>query len=87
MESFASKVRYGDAPRFDSMLKKKGGWISREAQQKDVEIEDFVLEGLAETTQQISSGDLNPFKGQCGEILPSNLERSCSGFFSAKGCC
>ena len=39
-----------------------------------------MIEGLAEASQQIAGGDLNPFKGHIGEILPSNLERSFSGF-------
>ena len=39
-----------------------------------------MIEGLAEASHQISGGDLNPFKGHSGEILPSNLERSFSEF-------
>ena len=80
MESFASKVRYGNAPRFDPMMEERGGWIAGEAPRQDIEMEDAVIEGLAEASHQIVGVDLNPFKGHSGEILPSNLERSFSGF-------
>ena len=80
MESFASKVRYGNAPRFDPMMEERGGWIVGEAPRQDIEMEEAVIEGLAEANHQILGGDLNPFKGHNGEILPSNLERSFSGF-------
>lgn len=49
-------------------------------------MEDVVIEGLAEASQQISGGDLNPFKGQNGEILSSNLERSFNGVFGKERC-
>ena len=78
MESFATKVRSGGAPRFDPMLEERGGWIAREGPRQDIEMEDAVIEGLAEASHQIFGGDLNPFKGQSGEILPSNLDRSFS---------
>ena len=84
MESFATKVRYGCAPRFDPMMEEKGGWIAGEARRTDVEMEDAVVEGMAEASQQSRGGDFNPFKGQNGEILPSNLERSFSGFLVRK---
>ena len=80
MESFASKVWYGYAPRFDPMMEERGGWIAGEAQRQDIEMKDAVIEGLAEASHQTFGGDLNPFKGHSGEILPSNFERSFSGF-------
>ena len=50
MESFATKVRYGCAPRFDPMMEEKGGWIAGEARRTDVEMEDAVIEGMAEAS-------------------------------------
>lgn len=47
-------------------------------------MEDALIEGLAVASQQIFGGDLNPFKGHIGEILPTNLERSFSGFLMRK---
>ena len=84
MESFAAKVRYGNAPRFDPMMEERGGWIAGEAPRQDIEMEDAVVEGMAEARHQISKGDLNPFKGYNGEILPLNMERSFSGFLVRK---
>lgn len=62
------------------MLEEKGGWIAGEAQRHDVEMADDVIEVMAEANNQIEGGDLNPFRGQNGEILHSNLERGFSGF-------
>ena len=62
------------------MLEGKGGWIAGEAQRHDVEMADDVIEVMAEANNQIEGGDLNPFRGQNGEILHSNLERGFSGF-------
>ena len=31
MESFASKVQFGNASRFDPMMEERGGWIAGEA--------------------------------------------------------
>lgn len=84
MDSFAAKVRFGNGPRFDPMMEERGGWIAREAPRQDIEMEEAVIEGLAEARHQISRGDLNPFKGHIGEILPSDLERSFSGFLVRK---
>lgn len=50
METFASKVRWGAGPRFDPMLKERGGWIARKAPTNDVEMEDAVLEVMAEAS-------------------------------------
>ena len=80
MESFANKVRFGNAPRFDPMMEEKGGWIAGEAPRNEVAMDEAVIEGLAEASQRNVGGDLNPFKGHSGEILQSNLERSFSGF-------
>ena len=84
MESFAAKVRYGSGPRFDPLLEEKGGWIVGEARGQDAEMAEAVIEALVEASQQISERDLNPFKEQIGEILPSNLERNFSGFLIRK---
>ena len=84
MESFADKVRYGHAPRFDPMLEERGRWVSGEAPRHDTEMEDTVIEGLAEASLHTAEGEFNPFKGYNGEILPSNLERSFSGFLVRK---
>ena len=73
-------MRLGNVPRFDPLMEERGGWISGEELKHDSVMEDAVIEGLAEASQQIVEGDLNPFKGQHGEILPPNLERSFSGF-------
>lgn len=45
-----------------------------------MEMADAMIEVMAEASNQIYERDLNPFKGQSGEILPPNLERSFSGF-------
>ena len=83
MEAFASKVRFGSGPRFDPMLEEKGGWVAGEGPRQDVEMAEAVIEILAEASQQ-NGEDVNPFKGQCGEILPPNLERSFRGFLVRK---
>lgn len=54
------------------------------AQRHDVEMEEAVLKGLVEASKQIQGGKLNPIKRQYGEIIPSNLERSFSGFLVTK---
>ena len=66
------------------LMEEKGGWIAGEVRRADVEMEDAVIEGMAEVSQQSREGDFNTFKGQNGEILPSNLERSYSGFLVRK---
>lgn len=65
-------------------MKEKGGWIAGEARRQDIVMEDAVIEELVEASQQISRGDLNPFKEHIGEIHPVNLERSFSGFLVRK---
>lgn len=52
--------------------------------QQDVEMAKAVLEVMEEASKRISKENLNPFKIQSGEILPSNLERSFSGFLVRK---
>ena len=84
METFAYKVRYGGGWRFDPMLEERGGWTSGEAQCHDVDMPDAVIEVLAEANKLTSKGELNPFKQQLGEILPSNMERNFSGFLMRK---
>lgn len=49
-----------------------------------MEMPDVMIEVLVEASKQISGGDLNPFKEQTGEILPSNLGRNFSGFLIRK---
>lgn len=66
------------------MMEEKGGWIAGEEQRQDVVMENAAIEGLAEASQPIGGGDLNPFKEQNGEILPPNMERSFSGFLVRK---
>lgn len=84
MESFAAKVRFGSGPRFDPMMEERGGWIAGEAHRYDSEMTDAIIEVMAEVNAQTSKDDLNPFKAQIGEILPSNLERNFSGFLMRK---
>lgn len=66
------------------MLEEKDGWVSREALRQNIKMDDAMIEGLAEASQQIVYGELNPFRGYNSEILPFNLERSCSGFLVRK---
>ena len=84
MESFADKVRYGAGTRFDPMMEERGGWIAGEAQPQDAVMTDAVIEVLVEANQQIEGKNPNPFKGYKGEVLPSNMERSFSGFLVRK---
>ena len=62
METFAAKVRYGTGPRFDPMMEERGRWKVGEAQQQDVAMPDAVIDLMAEANNQISKGELNPFK-------------------------
>lgn len=41
---------------------------------------EAVIKVIAEEWNQIPDGEPNPFRGQCGEVLPARLERSFSGF-------
>lgn len=84
METFAAKVCYGHVQRFDPMMEEEGSWIAGVEKKHDVEMEDAILEGLAEASQQSGGGNLNPFKGHNGEILPLDMERSFSGFLVRK---
>ena len=84
MESFAPKVRFGNAQCFDPMMEERGGWIAGEAPRQDTEMEEAVFEGLAEAKQQRARGDPNPFKRHSGEILPTDMERNSSGFLVRK---
>jgi hypothetical protein len=84
METFAAKVRYGSGPRFDPMMEEKGGWIAGESHRQDEEMQDAVIEGLAEANQRLEGEDPNPFKGHHGEVLPPNMDRSFSGFLIRK---
>ena len=84
METFAAKVRYGIGTRFDPMMEERGRWKTGEGQQQDVVVPDAVINLMAEANNQISKGELNPFKEQIGEVLPSNMERNFSGFLMRK---
>ena len=84
METFAAKVRYGSGSRFDLTMEEKGGWIAGEAPKQDVEMSKAKIEVIAEASQQIMEGELNPFKEQARETLPTNLERNFSGFLVRK---
>ena len=52
----------------------------------DEEMAEAVIEVLAQASDHVHKGHFNPFREQIGEILPTNLERNFSGFFSEKGC-
>lgn len=80
METFADKVILGGGSRFDPMLEERGGWAAGEAPKQDEDMMDVVIEVMAEASQGPAKGALNPFRAQSGEILPSNLERTFSGF-------
>lgn len=84
MATFADTVRFGGGMRFDPMMEEKRGWIAGEDLERDEEMTEVVIEALAEVSQQIWEGQLNPFKKQTGEILPKNLERNFSGFLVKK---
>lgn len=84
METFAEKIIYGKGTRLDPLLEEKGGWISWEAPKQDVEMADAVIEVMTEANQRTSKDVLNLFRAQSGEILPSNLEKSISGFLVKK---
>ena len=84
MESFAAKVRYGSDTRFDPMMEEKGGWIARDTHRRDEEMPDAVIEVLVEANQRLKGEEPNLFKGYQGEVLPSNLDRSFSGFLVRK---
>ena len=84
MKLFADKVRYGVGTRFDPMMEERGGWIAGEAQPQDAEMLEAVMEVLAEVNHQIDGENPNPFKDYHGEVLPSNLDRSFSGFLVRK---
>ena len=84
METFAQKVRYGGGGRFDPMLEEKGGWVAGEDPKRDEEMAEAVMEVLAQASDHVHEGHLNPFREQVGEILPTNLERNFSGFLVRK---
>ena len=62
--TFADKVRFGGGLRFDPMLEEKGGWIAGEDPKRDEELTEVVIEALAEASQQIWEGQLNPSKSK-----------------------
>lgn len=66
------------------MMEERGGWTSREAHRHDIDMPDAVIEVLAEANKLASKGELNPFKQQIGETLPSNLEKNFNGFLIRK---
>ena len=84
-ETFAEKVRSGGGVRFDPMLEEKGGWVTGEDPKRDEEMAEAVIEVLAQASNHVHEGQLNPFREQVGEILPTNLERNFSGFLVRKG--
>lgn len=53
-------------PRFDPMLEEKGGWIAGEDPKRDEEMAEAVFEVLAEASNHVHEGHLNPFKEQVG---------------------
>ena len=84
VKTFAEKVRFGGGPRFDPMLEEKGGWVVGEDPRRDEEMVEVVIEVLAQASSHVHEGQLNPFREQVGEILPTNLERNFSGFLVRK---
>ena len=66
------------------MLEERGGWVAGEGPKGDAVMSEAVIEVLAEASKQILGDQLNPFKEQAGEILPSNMERNFSGFLVRK---
>lgn len=61
-----------------------GGWISGEAPKHNEELTDAVIEVLAEANNQAARDELNPFKEQYGEVLPSNMEKNFCRFLVRK---
>lgn len=80
METFASKVREGRGSRFDPMLEEGKGWNVGEVVGRDVEVMKKVIKAMAESNKQTPEEELNPFKGNHGEIPPKNVERNFNGF-------
>ena len=78
-------MRYGCGTRFDLMMEEKGGWITGDVPKQDEEIQDVVIEIMAEASQQgHDQAIINPFKAQNNEILPSNVKRNYCGFLMRK---
>lgn len=77
MDMFVGKEG-GGRGCFDSLLEEKGGWIFGDAPKHDEEMVDAVI---VEASQCKSKEGLNPFRVQCGEILPLNVEGNFNGFF------
>ena len=66
------------------MLGEKCGWVVGEDPKHDEDMAEAVIEVLAQASNHVHDGQLNPFKEQVGEILPTNLERNFSGFLVRK---
>ena len=66
------------------MLEEKGGWVTGEDPKRDEEMAEAVIEVLAQASNHVHEGQLNPFREQVGEILPTNLERNFSDFLVRK---
>ena len=81
---FATNVQYGSGSRFDPMTEEKGVGYRGEAQWHDIEMTDAMIEVIDEANNQISRGELNPFKAQLSEVPPSNHERNSSRFLVRK---
>ena len=80
METFVVEPCYGSGPRFDPMMEERKGWIIGEVPRNDVE---DMIEVLAEASKHTLE-DINPFKAQLGEILPTIVERNFSSFLEIK---
>ena len=66
-------------------MEEKGGWITGDVPKQDEEIQDVVIEIMAEASQQgHDQAIINPFKAQNNEILPSNVKRNYCGFLMRK---
>jgi hypothetical protein len=84
METFVAKVRYRIGSRFDPMMEERGRWKAGAGEQQDVVMSDAVIDLMAEANNQISKGELIPFKEQIGEVPPPNMERNFNGFLMRK---
>lgn len=84
MKSFANKMHAGGVPKFDPMLEERGGSIVGEVPRQDEEMTKVVIGIMAEVSQHVKKGTLNPFCAQIGQILPPNVERNFNGFFVRK---
>lgn len=75
----------GEDPDSIQCLRKKGGWISREALTHDKEMMNVVTRVKANASQGNRKGALNPFHAQTSEILPLDMETKTLMIFKEEG--